>query len=101
MLLAYPEALSTLQNNAGAAPHDLAKMRDHKSVGRLLGNDRIIQARIMRYFTTLAKNNANEPQYWPFLPYEIALRILSYRTQPVGAEGHRMRKIIELCKKGI
>ena len=99
LLLECPETLSVLKNNAGATPYDLAKMRGHKAVGRLLGHDRIIQSRILRYFTTQAKNNANAPTGWSFLPEEIAERILAYRAQPIGADGDRMRKIIELCNK--
>ena len=100
LLLAYPQVLSIVQNNSGATAYDLAKMRDHKAVGRLLGHERIIQARIMRYFTTRAKNNADAPSGWPFLPEEIALRILTHRAQIIGTDGDRMRKIIELCGKG-
>ena len=99
LLLTYPEALGTVPNSAGATPYDLAKMRDHKTVGRLLGHDRMIQTRIMRYFTTLAKNNAHAPRDWPFLPAEIALRILATRAQPIGSDRHAIHKIIELCQK--
>ena len=59
----------------------------------------MIQTRIMRYFTTAAKNNADAPTGWPFLPQHLAFRILRYRAQPIGADGNDMRKIIELCKK--
>ena len=99
LLLTCPESLSVLKNTNGATAYDLAKMRDHKEVGRLLGRERIIQTRIMRYFTALAKDNANEPRFIPYLPDEIVLRILAYRAQTIGADNGKMSKIIELCKK--
>ena len=99
LLLERPEALAMLQNTSSATPYDLAKMRDHKAVGRLLGHERIIQTRIMRYFTTRAKNNADAPTGWRFLPDEIALRILAYRAWLIDPEDHRIHKIIELCTK--
>ena len=99
LLLTYPEALGALQNNAGATPYDLAKMRNHLAAGRLLARDRVIQTRIMQYFTMPAKNNENIPTGWPFLPAEIALRILSNRAKPIGADADKMHKIIEICKK--
>ena len=99
LLLTYPEALGILRNHAGATAYDLAKMRDHKAAGSFLGRDRIIQTRIMRYFTTQAKNNDNAPTGWPFVPHEIAERFLAYRAEPIGSDYRKISKIIELCKK--
>ncbi len=70
----YSGMLGDIKNNDGKTALDLAKIRDHKTAGRILDQNRIKRLKVIRSLTSIKSRETNPGL--PVLPKDIAVLIL-------------------------